>query len=201
MQQTCWSLLYLYNCCFALLLSIDWNWLLVMKKLIGIESEIINLGRNLLYCYFYACFEFVYFFVSSFLCNIWFALFHSSRLCEICGETATNITGVSDNRFMEEWNERRSLDASTNFSDGSRRCMTGQPLCNFLMACLVIAFILPWFFRVDMFQWNMHDSRMSIIYRLHCPGISAIVPLLPFLNSKIFQSRIWEFLLLEISRF
>ncbi|CAA2988186.1 uncharacterized protein LOC111412160 [Olea europaea var. sylvestris] len=81
----------------------------------------------------------------------WFRV-KGHRLCEICGETATNITGVSDNRFMEEWNERRSLDASTNFSDGSRRCMTGQPLCNFLMACLVIAFILPWFFRVDMFQ-------------------------------------------------
>lgn len=80
----------------------------------------------------------------------WFRV-KGHRLCEICGETATNITGVSDNRFMEEWNERGSMDASTNFSDGSRRCLSGQPLCNFLMACLVIAFILPWFFRVNMF--------------------------------------------------
>ncbi|KAL2494847.1 RING/FYVE/PHD zinc finger superfamily protein [Forsythia ovata] len=80
----------------------------------------------------------------------WFRV-KGHRLCEICGETATNITGVCNNRFMEEWNERRSTDASTNSSDGSRRCLNGQPLCNFLMACLVIAFVLPWFFRVNMF--------------------------------------------------
>ncbi|CAN1283577.1 hypothetical protein LINPERPRIM_LOCUS18391 [Linum perenne] len=30
-------------------------------------------------------------------------------------------------------------------------CWRAQPLCNFLMACLVIAFVLPWFFRVNMF--------------------------------------------------
>ncbi|KAI3466755.1 hypothetical protein Pfo_023418 [Paulownia fortunei] len=80
----------------------------------------------------------------------WFRL-RGNRLCEICGETAKNITGVGDNGFMEEWNESRSADTVTSSSDGSRRCLRGQPLCNFLMACLVIAFVLPWFFRVNMF--------------------------------------------------
>ncbi|KAL0407441.1 UNVERIFIED_CONTAM: hypothetical protein Slati_4058000 [Sesamum latifolium] len=80
----------------------------------------------------------------------WFRV-RGNRLCEICGETAKNVVGVGDNGFMEEWNENRSAESGTGSPDGSRRCLRGQPLCNFLMACLVIAFVLPWFFRVNMF--------------------------------------------------
>ncbi|KAI4298159.1 hypothetical protein L6164_031751 [Bauhinia variegata] len=80
----------------------------------------------------------------------WFKL-KGNRFCEICGETAKNVTGVVDNGFMEEWNERRFLDSGIGSSGMFRRCWRGQPFCNFLMACLVIAFVLPWFFRVNMF--------------------------------------------------
>ncbi|RYQ82036.1 hypothetical protein Ahy_B10g100611 isoform A [Arachis hypogaea] len=75
----------------------------------------------------------------------WFKL-KGNRLCEICGETAKNVSGVADAGFMEEWNEGRFMD----HDNSSRRfggCWRGQPFCNFLMACLVIAFVLPWFFR------------------------------------------------------
>ncbi|XP_058100852.1 uncharacterized protein LOC131245417 [Magnolia sinica] len=80
----------------------------------------------------------------------WFKL-KGNRSCEICGEAAKNVTGVGDNRFMEEWNERRRLRIGTSSSSERGRCWRVQPFCNFLMACLVIAFILPWFFRVNMF--------------------------------------------------
>ncbi|KAF7803301.1 putative LRR receptor-like serine/threonine-protein kinase [Senna tora] len=40
----------------------------------------------------------------------WFKL-KGNRLCEICGETAKNVSGVTDAGFMEEWNERRLLTA------------------------------------------------------------------------------------------
>ncbi|XP_073027452.1 uncharacterized protein [Primulina eburnea] len=80
----------------------------------------------------------------------WFGI-RGNRFCEICGETAKNIKGVGNNEFMEEWNEHRSSDTGNSSSENNRRCLRGQPLCNFLMACLVIAFILPWFFRVNMF--------------------------------------------------
>ncbi|KAJ9690723.1 hypothetical protein PVL29_013067 [Vitis rotundifolia] len=80
----------------------------------------------------------------------WFKL-KGNRMCEICGETASNVRGVWDNRFMEDWNERRYAGSSSNSSDRSGGCWRGQPFCNFLMACLVIAFVLPWFFRVNMF--------------------------------------------------
>lgn len=81
----------------------------------------------------------------------WFRV-RGNRFCEICGDTAKNIKGVSDYGFMEAWNDRSSTDPSSALSsEGSRRCLRGQPLCNFFMACLMIAFVLPWFFRVNMF--------------------------------------------------
>lgn len=79
----------------------------------------------------------------------WFKV-RGNRLCEICSETVKNITGVGDVRFMEEWSESQSGETAALSAGGSRRCLGGQPLCNFLMACLVIAFVLPWFFRVNM---------------------------------------------------
>lgn len=79
----------------------------------------------------------------------WFRI-RGNRLCEICGQTAKNITGVGDNAFMVEWHENRPADTGAGSSDGGRRCLRGQPLCNLLMACLVIGFVLPWFFRVNM---------------------------------------------------
>lgn len=80
-----------------------------------------------------------------------------NRQCEICGKTAKNITGIQDTRIvMMEWNEMRLMgmrssaanpSSSSLSREGSRRCRPS--LCNFLLACLVLAFILPWFFRVD----------------------------------------------------
>lgn len=75
----------------------------------------------------------------------WFKI-RGNRSCEICGETAMNVVGVGDAVFLEEWNDR---DAEN--SGESPRCWRSRPLCNFLMACMVVAFILPWFFRVSMF--------------------------------------------------
>ncbi|KMT04431.1 hypothetical protein BVRB_8g181060 [Beta vulgaris subsp. vulgaris] len=81
----------------------------------------------------------------------WFKL-KGNRICEICGETANNVRGVGNESFMEEWKDSRMTANATDASDRSAEgCWHGQPLCNFLMACLVIAFVLPWFFRVNMF--------------------------------------------------
>ncbi|KAK1257987.1 hypothetical protein QJS04_geneDACA012734 [Acorus gramineus] len=82
----------------------------------------------------------------------WFKL-RGNRFCEICGEPAKNITGVGDNRFMEEWNERSDVVGGNNSGSSSEQgcCWRGRSFCNFLIGILVIAFILPWFFRVNMF--------------------------------------------------
>lgn len=76
----------------------------------------------------------------------WFKL-KGNRICEICGETAMNIKGVGENAFLE----RRFIRSTGFSSESSGGCWRGQPFCNFLLACLVIAFVLPWFFRVKMF--------------------------------------------------
>ncbi|MBA0787854.1 hypothetical protein Gotri_028026 [Gossypium trilobum] len=80
----------------------------------------------------------------------WFKL-KGNRMCEICGQTAKNISGVRDNRFIEDWHGQGSTSGGASFSDQHSGCWRGQPFCNFLMACLVMAFVLPWFFRVNMF--------------------------------------------------
>lgn len=74
------------------------------------------------------------------------------RFCEICSEIAVNVTGVIEHGVVQEWNERRAADANTGANNSSETsCWRGHPFCNFLMACLVITFVLPWFFRVSMF--------------------------------------------------
>ncbi|PON32149.1 Zinc finger, RING-CH-type [Parasponia andersonii] len=66
----------------------------------------------------------------------WFKL-KGNRMCEICGESAKNVTGVGDIGFMEDWNERRLHTRSgSSASDRTGGCWRGQPFCNFLMACL-----------------------------------------------------------------
>nr|AFK39332.1 unknown [Lotus japonicus] len=80
----------------------------------------------------------------------WFKI-KGNRVCEICGQTAKNVSDITDNRFMEEWNASRFIDGDDTSSRRCGGCWRGQPFCNFLMACLVIAFVLPWFFRVNMF--------------------------------------------------
>ncbi|KAM1917809.1 hypothetical protein ACFX13_037367 [Malus domestica] len=65
----------------------------------------------------------------------WFRL-RGNRTCEICGETAQNITGHGDNGFMEDWHEATLADIGNNSSERNVSCWRRQPFCNFLMACL-----------------------------------------------------------------
>ncbi|KAL2496763.1 RING-CH-type domain-containing protein [Forsythia ovata] len=72
------------------------------------------------------------------------------RLCEICGKTVKNITSNLEDSsiFMMEWNEMRMVATTLDTSqESSRRCK--KSMSNFLMACSILAFVLPWFFRVD----------------------------------------------------
>ncbi|KAF1882002.1 hypothetical protein Lal_00038646 [Lupinus albus] len=45
----------------------------------------------------------------------WFRL-RGNRVCEICGETAKNVSGIADRRSMAEWNERGHMDEESNSS-------------------------------------------------------------------------------------
>ncbi|MCE3049279.1 hypothetical protein HAX54_044513 [Datura stramonium] len=89
-------------------------------------------------------------FVHSRCAETWFKL-KGNRFCEICREIAKNVTGTSDNRFIEEWNEARYIAGDTGLAERDRGFWRGQPFCNVLIACLIIFFLIPWFFRVNLF--------------------------------------------------
>ncbi|KAL8506386.1 hypothetical protein ACS0TY_017316 [Phlomoides rotata] len=81
----------------------------------------------------------------------WFSQ-KGNRLCEICGKTARNIVVNQDENaliLMMEWNEMRlaaaTLDGYDESSRARRRCK--KYFCYIVLACLVLAFVLPWFFR------------------------------------------------------
>ncbi|MBA0683864.1 hypothetical protein Goari_025491 [Gossypium aridum] len=56
----------------------------------------------------------------------WFKL-KGNRLCEICGQTAGNITGVKDNGFIENWHHQGSTTVTVRTSDQGRDHWRGQP--------------------------------------------------------------------------
>nr|XP_023883575.1 uncharacterized protein LOC111995860 isoform X2 [Quercus suber]POE71452.1 hypothetical protein CFP56_44797 [Quercus suber] len=72
-----------------------------------------------------------------------------NRKCEICGESAKNVTGIEENTgVVVGWTEMRIIASARNShsSDNGGSCWRRNHLCDFLLACLVLAFILPWFF-------------------------------------------------------
>uniref|UniRef100_A0A7N0U3Q7 RING-CH-type domain-containing protein n=1 Tax=Kalanchoe fedtschenkoi TaxID=63787 RepID=A0A7N0U3Q7_KALFE len=80
----------------------------------------------------------------------WFKL-KGNRVCEICGEPAANVTGAEGVNFIEEWKGNSVAEIGPQRAGGGGGCGRGQLLCNLLMACLVIAFVLPWSLRINMF--------------------------------------------------
>nr|CAB3504379.1 unnamed protein product [Digitaria exilis] len=79
----------------------------------------------------------------------WFRI-KGDRCCEICGSDAKNITGLEVKKFMEQWRGRRVANIQTTEERGSH-CRRQQHFCNFLLASLLIVFMLPWFLRVNLF--------------------------------------------------
>ncbi|PUZ54920.1 hypothetical protein GQ55_5G170700 [Panicum hallii var. hallii] len=78
----------------------------------------------------------------------WFRI-KGDRRCEICGSDAKNITGLEVKNFMEQWHGRRMANIQTT-EERESHCWRQQPCCNFLLASLLIVFMLPWFLRVNL---------------------------------------------------
>ncbi|KAG6527092.1 hypothetical protein ZIOFF_009185 [Zingiber officinale] len=81
----------------------------------------------------------------------WFVV-KGNRCCEICGANAKNITIVIDSRVLEEGHARRELNTQNPHDSGETQiaCWRRLPVCKSLMACLIMAFLLLWFFHVSM---------------------------------------------------
>ncbi|THG05785.1 hypothetical protein TEA_007633 [Camellia sinensis var. sinensis] len=70
----------------------------------------------------------------------------SKRQCEICGETAKNVTGTVDDRFMEKWSELRPTDDNGVTNSADRVGQRGRRCCNFLIICTLCGVLLFWSF-------------------------------------------------------
>ncbi|XP_078151662.1 uncharacterized protein LOC144546949 [Carex rostrata] len=83
----------------------------------------------------------------------WFKI-KGNRCCEICGSNVRNITGFGRQEFMDIWHDGREVtmqDNQNSLSERRNRRLRSQLFCGFFITCLLVAFIVPWFFRLSMF--------------------------------------------------
>lgn len=75
----------------------------------------------------------------------WFKI-KGNRTCEICGSTARNVVGIENTDFMDQWNEGST---STPPPTEPRSFWRGHRFLNFLLACMVFAFVISWLFHFN----------------------------------------------------
>ncbi|KAM3352585.1 hypothetical protein ACQJBY_024050 [Aegilops geniculata] len=78
----------------------------------------------------------------------WFKI-RGNKICEICGSTACNVVGFGDAEFMEQWNESGNSAATQAPANETRRFWQGHRFLNFLLACMVFAFVISWLFHFN----------------------------------------------------
>ncbi|KAG0540167.1 hypothetical protein BDA96_03G385400 [Sorghum bicolor] len=78
----------------------------------------------------------------------WFKI-RGNKICEICGSTACNVAGFCDADFIEQWNESSNTAAAQATSTEPRRFWQGHRFLNFLLACMVFAFVISWLFHFN----------------------------------------------------
>ncbi|KAF5750883.1 hypothetical protein HS088_TW03G01223 [Tripterygium wilfordii] len=81
----------------------------------------------------------------------WFKI-KGNKTCEICNSIARNITLASESELTEQLNESNNATATATAVSASvpqaepRSFWRGHRLLNFLLACMVLAFVISWLF-------------------------------------------------------
>ncbi|XP_021769106.1 uncharacterized protein LOC110733375 [Chenopodium quinoa] len=80
----------------------------------------------------------------------WFKI-RGNKTCEICGSTARNVVGVNEVELMEQWNEAQdpAPTAAPPHPAETRHFWQGHRFLNFLLACMVFAFVISWLFHFN----------------------------------------------------
>ncbi|KAH6769148.1 RING/FYVE/PHD zinc finger superfamily protein [Perilla frutescens var. frutescens] len=81
----------------------------------------------------------------------WFKI-KGNKICEICGSMAQNVVGISEAELMEQWNEANDAAATATTRAPlieSRNFWQGHRFLNFLLACMVFAFVISWLFHFN----------------------------------------------------
>ncbi|CAL0307612.1 unnamed protein product [Lupinus luteus] len=81
----------------------------------------------------------------------WFKI-KGNKTCEICGSIALNVAGANEVQITEQWNEVN--DASIVQTGPAppaetRSFWKGHRFLNFLLACMVFAFVISWLFHFN----------------------------------------------------
>ncbi|KAK9290831.1 hypothetical protein L1049_009009 [Liquidambar formosana] len=83
----------------------------------------------------------------------WFKL-RGNKTCEICNSIARNVVGVNEVEQTEHMNETNNATTTTAVSAPSppaemRSFWQGHRFLNFLLACMVFAFVISWLFHFN----------------------------------------------------
>ncbi|KAL6853672.1 hypothetical protein ACP4OV_019701 [Aristida adscensionis] len=78
----------------------------------------------------------------------WFKI-RGNKICEICGSAACNVAGFSDADFIDQWNESSTAAGAQAAASEPRRFWQGHRFLNFLLACMVFAFVISWLFHFN----------------------------------------------------
>ncbi|KAK9683430.1 hypothetical protein RND81_10G140700 [Saponaria officinalis] len=81
----------------------------------------------------------------------WFKI-RGNRTCEICGSIARNVVGVNEVELVEQWTEANDTAAAAPLPPHpaeTRHFWQGHRFLNFLLACMVFAFVISWLFHFN----------------------------------------------------
>lgn len=109
---------------------------------------------------------------------IYLALDMFFRTCEICNSVARNVFGGNEIESIQQTNETNvaiadSVSASVPPHTETRSWLNGHRLVNFLLACMVLAFVISWLFhfnipswksRITFFVWRGPAKRIVIFF-------------------------------------
>ncbi|XP_050250663.1 uncharacterized protein LOC126697638 [Quercus robur] len=81
----------------------------------------------------------------------WFKI-KGNKTCEICGSVARNVAGVNEAE-LEQWTETNDAAAAVAPAPvhlaETQNCWQGHRFLNFLLACMVFAFVISWLFHFN----------------------------------------------------
>lgn len=82
----------------------------------------------------------------------WFKI-KGNKTCEICGSIARNVAGPNEVELVEQWNEVNEIAVATAapsvHTAETQNFWQGHRFLNFLLACMVFAFVISWLFHFN----------------------------------------------------
>lgn len=78
----------------------------------------------------------------------WFKI-KGNKTCEICGSVARNVVGANETELLEPWNETSPTIPAATTPAETRSFWHGHRFLNFLLACMVFAFVISWLFHFN----------------------------------------------------